>query len=48
MTIAAGKLLGPYQIVVQTGAGGIGEVDALWRRLSRQPKFRAERGISHA
>ena len=31
-----GTKLGPYEIQAQIGAGGMGEVEALWRRLSRQ------------
>ncbi len=46
MTIAAGTRLGSYEVVSQIGAGGMGEVEALWRRPSRQPKSRAKRGIS--
>jgi hypothetical protein len=46
MTIAAGTKLGSYQVTAQIGAGGMGEVEAHWRRRSRQPKSRAERGIS--
>jgi hypothetical protein len=42
-----GAKLGPYQILSAIGAGGMGEVEAIWRRLSRQPKSRAERGISY-
>jgi hypothetical protein len=41
-----GAKLGPYQILSAIGAGGMGEVEAHWRRLSRQPKSRAVRGIS--
>ena len=46
MSLASGTKLGSYEVVAQIGAGGMGEVEALWRRPSRQPKSRAERGIS--
>jgi hypothetical protein len=46
MSIVAGTRLGHFEVVALIGAGGMGEVEAIWRRLSRQPKSRAERGIS--
>jgi hypothetical protein len=45
MTLAAGTKLGSYQVTAQIGVGGMGEVEAQWRRQSRQPKSRAKRGI---
>jgi len=45
MALAAGTKLGPYEILAAIGADGLGEVEAVWRRLSRQPKSRAQRGI---
>jgi hypothetical protein len=44
-TLGAGAKLGPYEITGAIGAGGMGEVEAIWRRLSRQPKSRVQRGI---
>jgi hypothetical protein len=46
MTLTAGAKLGSFQVLSQIGAGGMGEVEAHWRRPNRQPKSRAERGIS--
>jgi hypothetical protein len=46
MSLKAGTTLGPNEIVAPLGGGEMGEVEAFWRRLSRQPKSRAERGIS--
>jgi len=46
MALTSGTRLGSFEIVALIGAGGMGEVEALWRRLSRQPKSRAQRGIS--
>lgn len=36
--LAAGTLLGPYEIIGAIGAGGMGEGARYWRRLSRQAK----------
>ena len=44
MSIAAGTKLGSYEITGAIGAGGMGEVEAHWRRPSRQPKSRAQPG----
>jgi hypothetical protein len=44
MPISAGTRLGSYELLAQIGAGGMGEVEARWRRLSRQPKSRAQPG----
>ena len=43
MAILSGKRLGPYEILSAIGAGGMGEVEAHWRRpllreWGRQPK----------
>jgi hypothetical protein len=45
MALTSGNRLGPYEILAPIGAGGMGEVEPLWRRLSRQAKSRAQRGI---
>jgi len=49
---SAGTKLGTYEILLQIGAGGMGEVELIWRRPSlaspaggRQAKSRAQRGI---
>jgi hypothetical protein len=44
MGLPAGTQLGPYEILSAIGAGGMGEVEAHWRRPSRQPKSRAQPG----
>ncbi len=41
--LTSGTKLGPYEIVAPLGAGGMGEVEPIWRRLSRQAKSRAFR-----
>jgi hypothetical protein len=43
MTLIAGTKLGPYDILSPLGAGGMGEVEPLGRRLSRPAKSRAQR-----
>ncbi len=45
MTLAPGTKLGPYEILAPLGAGGMGEVEPLGRRLSRPAKSRVKRGI---
>ena len=39
--LTTGTKLGPYEITGAIGAGGMGEVEPFWRRLSRQAKSRA-------
>ena len=39
--LQAGTSLGQYEVLGLIGQGGMGEVEAVWRRLSRQPKSRA-------
>jgi hypothetical protein len=41
MSLKAGTHLGPYEILSPLGAGGIGEVEPLGRRLSRPAKSRS-------
>ena len=41
-----GTQVGHYSIVAQVGAGGMGEVEAFWRRPIRHQISRAERVIS--
>jgi len=44
MGLRTGTQPGPYEVAAQIGAGGMGEVEAHWRRPSRQPKSRAQPG----
>jgi hypothetical protein len=45
MGLSSGTQLGSYEILSPIGAGGMGEVEPLGRRLSRPAKSRAQRGI---
>ena len=40
VAIAPGRRLGPYEILSAIGAGGMREVEALWR-----PRMRGQRGV---
>jgi hypothetical protein len=56
MRLANGITLGQYEILAPIGSGGMGELEAFWRRPSRQLKSRlprakskgAQRGIVNA